>query len=159
MSFTGIILVIRYSQQKSANTEELPFYYFIPSLIAAFGTACVSLLTRKMGKNVNFLVNPNWFGVLQAILTTPAWLCMRSSREPLNIPYSELYGLAFLCLGGWLGEVFMNKSLQIEKAGRVTVVGYIQIPILFFLDAIYFHIQIRWQVILGSILIIFCRQL
>ena len=156
VSFVGVILVVRYSQQKTDDNEEIPFIYYIPPLLSSLTATGVYLLTRLMGKRVHFLVNPTWFGVVQSTLITPIWMGIRSSNESWDITTNGLFSLLLICIGGWLGQVFMNKSLQLEKAGRVAAIGYIQIPILFFCDVFYFKVEISWPVILGSILIILC---
>jgi len=152
-SFIGVIFVVRYSQEETETTGAIPFINYIPSLVASLTATGVYILTRKMGKVVHFLVNPTWFGIVQSLVATPIWLTMRS----ISSDYWNLNGITatiIMCIGGWLGQVFMNKSVQLEKAGRVAAIGYIQIPLLFLCDALYFKVPIRWQVILGSILII-----
>lgn len=154
-SFVGVILVVRFSQQKTDTTEEIPLLHYVPSLVASFTATGVYLLTRKMGKTVHFLVNPTWFGVVQCLIVTPCWLSMRSaSNDYWHFSSDGIVAVVLMCLGGWLGQVFMNKSLQLEKAGRVAAIGYIQIPLLFLCDVFYFNITIRWPVILGATLII-----
>lgn len=156
-SFVGVILVVRYSQQKTETTEAIPLANYIPSLVASFTATGVYLLTRKMGKTVHFLVNPTWFGVVQSLIVTPVWISMRSaSADYWHFSSDGTVAVVLMCLGGWLGQVFMNKSLQLEKAGRVAAIGYVQIPLLFLCDAFYFKVPIRWQVVLGTILIIGC---
>eukprot|EP00826_Nyctotherus_ovalis_P052074 TRINITY_DN6559_c0_g1_i18.p2 TRINITY_DN6559_c0_g1~~TRINITY_DN6559_c0_g1_i18.p2 ORF type:complete len:221 (+),score=40.80 TRINITY_DN6559_c0_g1_i18:48-665(+) len=156
-SFAGMLLVIFYSQQGTMSTESIPLQYYLPSIATSFTSAGIFLILRKIGQQVHFLVNPTWFGIVQSVTVTPIWLTLRSSGEPYHITLRGSFVVLIMCLGGWLGQVFMNKSLQLEKAGRVAAVGYIQIPLLFLCDAFYFRVNIKWQVILGSVLIIICN--
>ncbi len=157
-SFAGVLCIVTYgpaSTGKSGTSEATPVYYYIPPLISSVTATAVYLITRKMGLDVHYLVNPTWFGVVQSITVTPLILIYRTikgftmSMHPVCMLYTFM-----MCIGGWLAQIFMNKSLQIEKAGRVAAVGYIQIPLLFFCDVFFFKENIGWQEVLGSILII-----
>jgi len=155
-AFIGVLLIILSSQNDSKSLDKVPIYYYTPPIIAAFTSSAVHLITRKMGCDVHFLINPTWLGVVQAIMLAPVWLYIRSNGSAWMPSSSVIFYTCMACLGSWLGQIFMNKSLQIEKAGRVAAVGFLQIPILFFCDLFYFKLSIGWAVILGSILIIMC---
>ena len=156
-SFAGVLLVIFYSRKGTSNTESIPLQNYIPSIILPFTSTGIYLILRKIGQRVHFLVIPTWFGVVQGLTVTPIWLGMRSSNEKWNITMNGVIIILIMSIGGWLGQLFMNKSLQLEKAGRVAAVGYIQIPLMFLCDAFYFNIIITWPVVLGSVLIIICN--
>ena len=156
-SFAGVLCIIISSRSEGSALKDIELYKYSIPLASACTSTVVFLVTRKMGVDVHYIINPTWFGVVQSLLVTPIWLVMRSnSMLAYNVNgWAGLY-IVVMCVGGWIGQIFMNQSLQIEKAGRVAAVGFLQVPLLFLCDLLYFKLNITWVTIFGSLLIISC---
>ena len=55
---------------------------------------------------------------------------------------------------GFFSQFFLSASYQLEKAGRVSAVRYLQIVLSFFVDVIVFKTSFSFQEILGAIFIV-----
>jgi len=71
------------------------------------------------------------------------------------------YGIVLLIfvmyIMGWLGQLLMSKALQIEVAGRVTLINYSQIVMLFISDVVIFKYKVNYVDVLGTVMIIGCN--
>jgi drug/metabolite transporter (DMT)-like permease len=54
----------------------------------------------------------------------------------------------------FFGQVFASRSFQLEKAARCSAVSYIQVITAFLWYVLYFKTDLKWNHIVGSILII-----
>jgi len=158
-SFIGVLMVINFSRNSDLKSSmEIPIYYYLFPIIGSFTTTVVHLVTRKMGLDIHYLINPTWYGFVQCYTVTPIWLFIRSSTFSYwDIKLHTLISVFMMCICSWLAQMFMTRALQIEKAGRVAAVGYLQIPLMFISDLWYFKLELNWQIALGSFLIVGCN--
>jgi len=154
LSFTGVLCII-YKPNSEYDLSEI-YKYLLP-ISAAFVDSGVYLITRKIGTKIHCITTPAWFGSVQSILMAPIWMIYRSiSGITINLTSQTFLYILMMCCGGCIGQILMNRALQLEKAGRMAAVNYIQIPLLFICDIWYFDINISLLVVLGSLLIISC---
>lgn len=94
------------------------------SLLGSLSTGAAYMMIRIMGTEVNSYLNPMYFGIFNAITVH---VLMQAVGDPLNEPYSN-YGLFLLTLIGLcmlFGQIFVSRSMQIEKAGRAAPINYL----------------------------------
>jgi drug/metabolite transporter (DMT)-like permease len=94
------------------------------SLLGSLTTGAAYMMIRKMGTDVHSYLSPMYFGVFSTITVH---VLMQAIGDPLNEPYSA-YGLFLLFLIGicmLFGQIFVSKSMQIEKAGRAAPINYL----------------------------------
>lgn len=159
LAFIGVVCIVS-ATEENIEYGDIKLYQYLYPLLNAMCSVSVYLITRKIGVDVHFIVIPTWFGVMQSFIATPMWMALRrSNNTPLIMDTNSCIYCALMCFGTWVGQIFFNRALQIEKAGRMAAISYIQIPLTFFCDIFYLDLHFSWQVIIGSILIISCSFL
>ncbi len=155
VSFSGVLFIIFNRQSSELNATD--FYNYSLPILGALSDVGVYLITRQVKTSVHFITMPTWYGVVQSMTMAPFWLGWRSHvNKPVNLGVQGVFYCFLMCLGGWLGQIFMNRALQVEKVGRIAAVNYMQIPLLFFVDIFVFCESINLGEIMGSVLIISC---
>lgn len=142
---------------------------------AIFGA--VSMVTmRIMRTDVHYAVPPFWFA-LGGVFFGPILMVMTRnmmypevskkivdgrdvSKDPDGKVPTTVYdgvSIAYILVASFvsfLGQVFISKAFQLEKAARVSLTVYVWIAVGVFSDLYLFDISFTWLDILGCILII-----
>lgn len=106
--FAGVLLVAR------PGGGRLPVDGVALGLMAAFGTACVSILLRQIGRTERPMTTVFWFSVLSLVPLTPVFALKAQAHPPLV--WATLIGVGLL---GGAAQLAMTASLA---RGAVSVV-------------------------------------
>jgi len=111
--------------------------------------------TRQLGLNVHYTVSPAFFGIGNAYVAPILFLITFSFRETLtNYDTGCILLVILLTSTGFIGQVFLTMAFQLEKAGRIAVITYIQVVNACLADLFVFHMPIYLFQFLGMILIV-----
>ncbi len=120
-SFAGVVLVARPSAIAGAGAA-LPTLPVLVSLLGALLSASAYVAVRSMGTSEHPLVVVFYLPLVSVPLSIlpviPVWVW----PTPL-----EWVGLLAVGVATQCGQVYMTRGLQLERAGRATAVGYLQV--------------------------------
>ena len=158
LAFAGVLLIVLNPMRVQSSSEPYNPYYMLVPLFSAVACGFVYNYTRQLAQIVHWIVAPTYFG-LGISCIVPIFMFISTSLTMHLTNYTVMIGLLILVMYilGWLGQMLMSKALQIEVAGRVTVINYFQIVLLFASDVVFFHSKINWLDVVGTILIIGCN--
>lgn len=147
-SLAGVVLIARPSALFGSGTGLPPFAVTV-ALVGALCSAGAYVTVRKLGATEHPLVivfHLTLFTVPAAIpgtLLNPVW--------PTPFEWLALFGVG---LTAQAGQVYLTRGLQLERAGRATSIGYLQIVFAAIWGALFFReIPDRWS-IAGAALIV-----
>jgi len=122
------------------------------SLTGAFLNSFTQLLIKKLGGKTNTVVIVYYFGVIGMIYGAVVSL-YQGFIMPKGGDFIALFLIGFL---SFLGQILKNRSYMYGKAARISMMGYSQILINYFIDIFYFGIKPDAYSLFGSFLIISC---
>ena len=120
-SFAGVVLVARPSALAGAAAA-LPTFPVLVALTGALLSASAYVAVRGMGTSEHPLVVVFYLPLVSVPLALPAVLPVWVWPTPL-----EWAGLLAVGATTQVAQVYMTKGLQLERAGRATAVGYLQV--------------------------------
>lgn len=107
------------------------------AVAAALGSAMISAMAytfvRKLGQTDHHLVVIYWFCAIGTLLALPFALAVAVWPTP-----SEWLLLLGVGVTTQVAQVFLTKGLSLERAGKATSVGYLQIVFAFFWGMVFF---------------------
>ena len=156
-------------ETEMSKEDEKDYPYFALGVCSAISGAMSSagayVFMRRIGTRVHTCLKPMYFGIFSSImciviqglieLKNPPSQQNQKSQFSMIMPYQEFFLLFFTGVFGWLAQEGVSKAISIEKAGRVAVLNYLQIPICFLFDIIFLSRIVKWTDILGTTFIIF----
>ncbi len=157
VAFFGVVLIVFNPYKRTAFSQhfDIKWYYYFSPLLNPFFGAVSTLLMRYMGKRIHFILAPTFLGVVVGAFT-PLFALPIIAYEARIPDYSLQVVVHLLLIGvsGWLGQILLSRSLQIEKAGRVQAFNYINVVFMMTADIALFGIPIQWLDFLGIAVII-----
>ena len=142
-------------------------YGVLCGLSSASSSGVAYIFMRKIGEQVHSCMKPMYFGIFCAITCLiiqsgiEIYHSFISDGKPyksqfsLVMPAWELGLLLVTGLCGWLAQEGVSKAINLEKAGRVAIINYLQIVICFLFDTLYLKRKVFWTDIVGTIFIVF----
>ncbi|KAG8464275.1 hypothetical protein KFE25_003338 [Diacronema lutheri] len=129
------------------------------ALLGALALSCVMVATRRIGERMPAIASIGWYGfALTALSATTAALL----GEPL-VPRGMGARLWLLVLGGaalsFVAQTLNTMALQRLEAGRVQVLGTLEICFSFAWQALFLHTPLSARSALGALAIISCAAL
>jgi drug/metabolite transporter (DMT)-like permease len=120
-SFAGVVLVARPSVLAGASAS-LPTLPVMVALLGALLSASAYVAVRSMGTSEHPLVVVFYLPLVSVPLALPAVI-------PVWVWPTPLEWVGLLAVGGstQIAQIYMTKGLQLERAGRATAVGYLQV--------------------------------
>lgn len=121
ISLAGVVLVARPSFLFGA-TEGWDTLAAGVGLLGAIMTAGAYVLVRKLGETEAPLVIVFYFALISVVASMP--MVAAAPVMPTPVEWLVLLGVG---LTTQAGQVYLTRGLQVERAGRATSVGYLQI--------------------------------
>lgn len=141
----GLVGVVMVAQPSGASDP-------LGVAVALGGAAVTSIAyvtVRELSKTEHPLVIVLWF----PLIATPAALpwALHDFRWPTPIEWLLLAGVGATTQ---IGQLFMTMGLAVERAGRATAVGYLQVAFAMLWQLVVFGVPPAWSTISGAALII-----
>eukprot|EP00158_Paraphelidium_tribonemae_P002602 Partr_v1_DN25506_c0_g1_i2_m20491 putative solute carrier family 35 member G1 len=131
----------------------------IAALSGAITTAVAYVTVRKITQistGLHTMVIVFYFGLVSSVLSPIGLLLIQ--RDQIVAPDS-LYKVSLLLGVGTvasIGQVFLNRGLQLAPAGVGTIMRNLDIVFAFLLDTLVLHKHLRWTSFAGAALILTC---
>ncbi|TMW63590.1 hypothetical protein Poli38472_002531 [Pythium oligandrum] len=151
-SFVGVVCVCRPTFIfGSSNDGHPPVVGVISALLAAVGTATAFTSMRRL-QELHFMVTIHYFLVTGTLISS-IWLIIM--HNTIVIDMSVSLSLAVLGIGvfGFVGQLFLTRGFQLEKAGTASVMRYLDVVFVFIWDTVFLHETISAWSIIGAVII------
>jgi drug/metabolite transporter (DMT)-like permease len=150
-SIIGVILVIRpefifHNQNRKEN--EL---FNLLVVLAACLKSGVDITTRIIGCDMHFQANNLIYSSI-GILVFPFLNILIESQIP-QFMYIEYFIFFLSGLFVWLYQTFQTLALQNEKAGRASMINYLQVNFIYIADIIFFDKPLMVLDLVGTLMI------
>jgi len=156
--FIGAILIVKpdfiFKDSMTLNYNNQSYqssYYFMLVIIAAILKAIEDVIIRNVGKDVNFLIFPFMYSLLGMILF-PIPMFLFDSVYP-NLSVFDVIIIFLIGLCTFLYMSFMALGFQNESAGRVSMVNYFQVALMYISDLCLFDKKLVFLDLVGTCLI------
>jgi drug/metabolite transporter (DMT)-like permease len=136
-SLVGVLLIVKPEFLINSKHARQNYYFVFLVVIAAILKSWEDIATRKIGKETHFQAF-NFFYSCLGMLVFP--LIQVYSNIPVNfLTPTEifLFFLAGLCAYAY--QTFATLAFQNEKAGRVSMINYLQVDFLYIVDLFVFN--------------------
>eukprot|EP00826_Nyctotherus_ovalis_P009372 TRINITY_DN12470_c0_g2_i1.p1 TRINITY_DN12470_c0_g2~~TRINITY_DN12470_c0_g2_i1.p1 ORF type:complete len:298 (-),score=27.69 TRINITY_DN12470_c0_g2_i1:285-1178(-) len=150
-----VIVFDPHSSKKINSTQtEMVWAPVVPVLAALF---CVfsDICTRALGSAIHSTVSPVYFGLGDCIASS-LLIQLNYYIAGTMIHYTPeiiLY-LLLISASGFIAQWLHTKAFQLEKAGRVAAITYLQVVKACFIDVLLFEIPIRGLQLVGVVLVV-----
>lgn len=152
-SFTGLIFVVRpgfvfgYADTEGAGSWDA----YAAGMLGAVFQALVYISVRKL-KHIHFLVMLHYFMMFSSSVSL---IYIALFQRRFVLPSTPLLWVAVLGTGffTFLGQSFLTKGFQLEKAGIASVMRYLDVVCVFFWDQIFLGEQINAWSVVGAVII------
>jgi len=157
ISFCGVIVIVfDPNDPKKINDSEIEAVWapLVP-IIASIFCSLTDVYTRALGSDVHPATPPAYFG-LGNCLASPLLIQLNYylRNAMTNYTLDIVLCLFLLGLAGFIGQLLLTKAFQLEKAGRIGVISYLQLVNACLIDITLFKIPIRGLQLFGIFLII-----
>eukprot|EP00826_Nyctotherus_ovalis_P053742 TRINITY_DN7010_c0_g1_i13.p1 TRINITY_DN7010_c0_g1~~TRINITY_DN7010_c0_g1_i13.p1 ORF type:complete len:338 (-),score=48.25 TRINITY_DN7010_c0_g1_i13:154-1167(-) len=157
LSFCGVIVIVfDPNGSKKINETEVeavwaPIVPFLASIFCALG----DVFTRVLGSDIHPALPPAYFGIGGCICAPVLIQLNYYLRNAITNYNSEIILCLFLIgASGFLGQLLLTKAFQLEKAGRIAVISYLQMVNACVIDITVFHIPLRGLQYFGIFLVL-----
>lgn len=151
--FLGALLIVKPNfifNNRIASTDNNG-YLFALVVLAAFVKAIEDVTVRNIGKKAHFLIFPFMYSIFgMVVFATPMYLF--DTTYPI-LKYHDFILLFFIAVCTYLYQTFMALGLQNESAGRVSMVNYVQVALMYVSDLLLFDKSFEVFDLLGTLLI------
>ncbi|KAL7857545.1 hypothetical protein SRHO_G00164440 [Serrasalmus rhombeus] len=157
-TLTGVILIARppFMFGRELSGIEGEYTNHIKGTVAAFsgaiGAACTMVILRKMGKNVHYCLSVWYYATLGLIECVVALFVMDEWTMP-SCGWDR-WTLISIGLLGIVGQIFLTKALQIEKAGPVALMRTMDVVLAFVLQFLFLNRKPTWWSVGGALCVI-----
>jgi drug/metabolite transporter (DMT)-like permease len=150
--FAGAILIIKpefifHTLNKSSQNNL--FYIFV--FLGALFKSAEDVIVREVKNDVHFMAYPFFYAFI-GILLFPIPMAINDRVYP-TFNGIEVCLLFLIGLCTFLYQMFMALGLQNENAGRVSMINYLQVALMYLSDLFIFHKEFELLDCLGIILI------
>jgi drug/metabolite transporter (DMT)-like permease len=149
--FVGAILIVKPEFIFKNETSGNKYQYFGLVLIAALLKAVEDVIIRNSGKEVFYLIYPLMYSVVGVILFPIPMFLFDTSYPSFTI--FEVILLFFIAVSSFFYQTFMILGIQNEKAGRVSMVNYLQVAFMYVTDIALFNKSVQYLDLIGTLLI------
>ncbi|KAM9336655.1 solute carrier family 35 member G1 [Symphorus nematophorus] len=157
-TLTGVILIARppFIFGQDLRGIEGDYANHIKGTITAFAAAITAAITfvllRKIGKSVHYYLSVWYYaviGFIECIITV-------SVLGEWKIPFCgrDRWMLMLIAVLGIVGQTFLTKALQIEKAGPVALMRTVDVVLAFIFQFIFFNRAPTWLSLGGALCVV-----
>jgi drug/metabolite transporter (DMT)-like permease len=127
-------------------------------LLASFTSgwfAAFAMVAVRQLRHESAVVLVHWFAGA-SVICSPLFLWIQSYETPPVMPRwtDEFLILLAITITGYIGQVLMNRAVQLEKAGRAMSMGYLQIVFAFVESATIFGVPPFWWEYVGTAFVV-----
>jgi drug/metabolite transporter (DMT)-like permease len=150
--FCGMLLISKPSFL-IPNTESLSLQGIIAASGAAVLSAVAYVLVRLAGPTVSHMTLVHYFSVFSLCASLPAHFIIGDSALgfPVGSDWLLVAGVGIL---GAIGQLLLNKGLQLDQAGRGASMGYLSIAFAYIYGFLFFQEVPHWSGLAGMALIV-----
>ncbi len=153
-SFLGVLIIETHSQKSSSTSNSEPAWAFIVPLVTAVFWAMGDVFQRKIRQHVHYVVSPMYQYLSGSILCAALGFVSTSYRGTYTIYTPRVFALLLLTAAlGTAGTVMYAIAFQLEKAGRLSPIGYLTILYALVVGYFYFHDDLNVYSVVGAMLI------
>lgn len=150
--FIGAILIVKPDFIFESNpNDKHDSFFFLLVVFAAFLKAVEDVIIRNVGKEVNFLIFPFMYSVMGMILF-PIPMFLFDSVYP-SLTLFDNFIIFLIGLTTFLYMSFMALGFQNESAGRVSMINYFQVALMYISDLCLFDKKLHFLDLIGTLLI------
>jgi drug/metabolite transporter (DMT)-like permease len=153
--FLGVILIVKpvylFGDEDGEGLDGKNLIYVCLVLIAAFLKAVEDVIVRNSGKEVNYLIFPMMYSIC-GVLLFPIPMLLMDTKYP-SFSFFDVCIVFLIALSSFLYQAFMVLGLQSEKAGRVSMVNYLQVALMYITDITVFNKSVQLLDIIGTVII------
>uniref|UniRef100_A0A1A8FP62 Solute carrier family 35 member G1 n=1 Tax=Nothobranchius korthausae TaxID=1143690 RepID=A0A1A8FP62_9TELE len=124
----------------------------IAAFTGAFAAAFTFVILRKMGKSVHYYLSVWYYAVVGFIESVIAVSILGEWKIP-NCG-RDRWIMMLIAILGIVGQTFLTKALQIEKAGPVALVRTVDVVLAFFFQFIFFNQALTWWSLGGALCVV-----
>jgi drug/metabolite transporter (DMT)-like permease len=150
--FIGAILIIKpeflFHQSLKSGQNDV-FYIFV--FCGALFKSAEDVIVREVKDDVHFMAYPFFYSLI-GILLFPIPMAINDRVYPSFNIY-EVFLLFLIGLCTFMYQMFMALGLQNENAGRVSMINYLQVALMYLSDLFIFHKNFQWLDFTGIMLI------
>lgn len=149
----GMVFIIRPEFIFHQIGKDVNKSYYFAVIFSAIFKSMEDIITRDVGKNIHFLMIPFFYSVI-GIIFFPLILYFGVNHiDKLELTLIEYFILFSIAFCSFAYQSFMALGIQNEKAGRASMINYLQIPLMFFVDMLVFHKRFLFYDIIGTFFI------
>jgi drug/metabolite transporter (DMT)-like permease len=150
--FCGMLLISKPSFLVP-NTEPLSLPGILAASVAAVLSAVAYVLVRLAGPTVSHMTLVHYFSVFSLCASVPAHFIIGDSAFaiPEGTDWLLIVGVG---LFGSIGQLLLNKGLQMDQAGRGASMGYLSIAFAYLYGFVFFDEIPHWSGLMGMALIV-----
>lgn len=151
--FIGMIFIIRpeFIFKHHSDISNKNFYFIV--ILSAIFKSFEDIIIRNIGKEIHFLIIPFIYSIVGIILYPFILILAADSIGKPHLGLIDLFLLFLIALFSFLYQSFMALGIQNEKAGRASMINYLQIPFMFILDLILFNKPLIFFDVIGTFII------
>lgn len=127
------------------------------AIFAGCLASLASVIVRKLGTSVSPVLSPFYLSLFGTIGNSFYFL-LQGSQDSESVSYMHSYGtMGYIFLAALLTMIHygtMAKALQLEKAGRVGLIGYLDFVFIAMIDIVFFGSSLTILEVIGGFLII-----
>ncbi|KAJ1936359.1 hypothetical protein FBU59_005078 [Linderina macrospora] len=154
----GIVLVLKptalFPEHLSILGEMHQVRGAIAALIGAMAGALAYCVVRKVGRSVHAMVHVVYFGFLSFVGSSIAMFVFQNPRLPQTTYEWTVMGMVGTF--AYLGQVLLNRGLQLAPAGPGTLMRNMDVVFAFLFGITLFDEVPDWISVLGAVVIVGC---
>ena len=150
--FVGAILIIKPEfifHQSNQSSKNNIFYMFV--FLGALFKSCEDVIVREVKHDVNYMAYPFMYSII-GILLFPIPMILNDTVYP-SFNSQEILILFLIGLCTFLYQTFMALGLMNENAGRVSMINYLQVALMYVSDLLIFGKPFQYLDFTGIMLI------
>ena len=150
--FIGAILIIKPAflfHQISKVSNNNIFYLFV--LLGALFKSCEDVIVREVKHDVHYMAYPFFYSII-GVLLFPIPMIINDRVYP-SFNLKEVFLIFLIGLCTFLYQMFMALGLMNENAGRVSMINYLQVALMYLSDLLIFGKPFQYLDFTGIMLI------
>jgi drug/metabolite transporter (DMT)-like permease len=155
--FIGALFIVKpeflfYNEEAVKSSQSNgKILFFLLVIIAAFLKALEDVIVRNVGKDAHYLIFPFMYSLFGMVLFPVPMLLFDKYYPKFSIWEVVIVFLIAVCT--FLYQTFMAMGLQNEKAGRVSMINYAQVALMYISDLTIFDKTLNFWDLTGTIII------
>ncbi|OWY90325.1 hypothetical protein PHMEG_00041594 [Phytophthora megakarya] len=160
-AFGGLVCVVRpgflFGYDHPTASTDGSWIAVCSGLLGALSQVFVFLIVRQL-KGLNVFVIIHYFTISNVVFAS-FWIALFQQTMSVSST-SQFWGAVFGCgLFTFLGQSFLTRGFQLEKAGIASVMRYLDVVFVFIWDSVILGEHINHWSVVGAFIIVTCAVL